>query len=40
MKKIYLILIIIIVLIIGFVMVFRPGGEDSWIKDERGIWIE
>ncbi len=21
-------------------MVFRPGGEDSWIQDERGVWIK
>lgn len=39
MKKIYLALIVI-VLIIGVVMIFRPGGEDSWIKDERGVWIK
>jgi len=21
-------------------MIFRPGGEDSWIKDKRGVWIK
>lgn len=21
-------------------MIFRPGGEDSWIKDDRGVWIK
>ena len=40
MKKAWLILIIVIVLIILGVMIFRPGGEDSWIKDERGVWIK
>ncbi len=42
MKKQYLILIGIGVSIILFIMVFRPGGggEDSWIKDERGVWVK
>jgi hypothetical protein len=40
MKKIYWILIVIVILVIGFIMIFRPGGEDSWIKDSRGVWIK
>lgn len=42
MKKIYLILIIFGVLIIGqFAIRFIIGGsEDSWIKDFRGIYIK
>jgi len=39
MKKLYWTLMIIVVLII-FIMIFRPGGEDSWIKDKRGVWIK
>lgn len=40
MKKSYWILIIIAVLVIILFMVFRVGGEDSWIKDSRGVWIK
>ena len=40
MKKIYWIFIGVIVLGILFIMIFRPGGEDSWIKDDRGVWIK
>lgn len=40
MKKSYWILIIVIILIILFFIIFRVGGEDSWIKDSRGIWIK
>ncbi len=39
MKKKYWI-VVIVVLIILFIMVFRPGGEDSWIQDDRGVWIK
>jgi hypothetical protein len=39
MKKAYWILIVVL-LVIGFFMVFRPGGEDSWIKDEKGEYVE
>ena len=39
MKKKYWILAIALFLIV-FLMVFRLGGEDSWIKDERGVWIK
>ena len=42
MKKAYWWVIGIIVLIVLFIMIFRPGGggEDSWIKDNRGVWIK
>jgi len=42
MKKLYLILIIIGILIIGwlFVRFILGGPEDSWIKDEKGIWVK
>lgn len=42
MKKIYLILIIIGILIVGwmFVRFIIGGSEDSWIKDSRGVWIK
>lgn len=42
MKKLYWLLIIIAILVVGFIVVFRPGsgGEDSWIKDERGVWVK
>ena len=42
MKKIYLILIIIGILIIGwFAIRFIIGGsEDSWIKNEKGVWVK
>ncbi len=39
-KTILIVIIGIIALIIIFVLVFRPGGEDSWIKDKRGVWIK
>ncbi|MBU0894143.1 MAG: hypothetical protein KKF48_01300 [Nanoarchaeota archaeon] len=42
MKKSYLILISIVVLIILvlFIRFFIGGSEDSWIKDKRGVWIK
>ncbi len=40
MKKLHWILIVIVILTVGFTMIFRPGGEHSWIKDERGVWIK
>ena len=40
MKKQYLILIIVLVLIVLFFIIFRLRGEDSWIKDKRGVWIK
>ena len=40
MKKLYLILLIVAILIVLFFMIFRVGldwqGEDSWIKDKKG----
>ena len=38
MKKLYWTLIVILIAV--FIMIFRPGGEDSWIQDERGVWIK
>jgi hypothetical protein len=40
MKKLHWTLIVIVILIVAFTMIFRPGGEDSWIKDEKGVWIK
>jgi len=42
MKKISWILIIIVLaaLIVVGLRVFWGGGEDNWIKDEKGIWIK
>jgi len=42
MKKTYLLIIVIAVLIAGWVFVrFILGGdEDSWIKDEKGQYVE
>ena len=40
MKKTSLILIFVGVLIIIFFMIFRLGGEDSWIKDSQGVWVK
>jgi len=40
MKSLYWALIIIVILTVGFTMIFRPGGEDSWIQDKRGVWIK
>jgi hypothetical protein len=41
MKKIYIILIIIGILIISwlFIRFVFGGGEDSWIKDEKGVYV-
>lgn len=39
-KKTWFIIAIILAVVIIFFMVFRLGGEDSWIKDERGVWIK
>lgn len=41
MKKISWIgIIIILILIVAGLRLFWAGGEDSWIKDEKGIWIK
>ena len=42
MKKIYWVLVVIVVLIVvWFCLRFIIlGDEDSWIKDERGVWIK
>lgn len=42
MKKIYLVIIIVVILIVAWLFVrFVIGGpEDSWIKDDRGVWIK
>ena len=42
MKRLYLILIIIGILIIGWFAIrfFIGGNEDSWIKDSKGIYIK
>jgi len=42
MKKIYLIVGAIILLLVGllFVRFFIGGDEDSWIKDSKGVWIK
>ena len=39
MKKTYWIIIVIIVIVLFF-MIFRFGGEDSWIKNEKGIYVK
>ncbi len=39
MKKIYWILLAVL-LVIGFFMIFRPGGEDSWIRDDKGEYVK
>jgi hypothetical protein len=42
MKKSNWIILVIILLIVGllFVRFVIGGDEDSWIKDENGIWIK
>jgi len=42
MKKIHYIIIVIVILIIAWLFVrFVIGGpEDSWIKDDRGVWVK
>lgn len=35
-----IIFLVIVILVILFFMIFRLGGEDSWIKDERGVYIK
>jgi len=42
MKKLHQILIIIAILAVVWIFVrfFIGGSEDSWIKDEKGVWIK
>lgn len=42
MKKIYLVLIIIGILIVGwaFLRFVIGGSEDDWIKDSRGVYVK
>ena len=41
-KKYFLIAIIILLLIVTilFIRFFIGGDEDSWIKNEKGIWVK
>lgn len=41
MKKVYLVIGVIVLLIFGllFLRFVFGGDEDTWIKDERGVWI-
>jgi len=34
------IILIVLVVVVSVLMVFRFGGEDSWIQDSRGVWIK
>jgi hypothetical protein len=34
-----LVFFVFLIFVVLFV-VFRPGGGDGWIKDERGVWIK
>lgn len=40
MKKIYLILIIAGVLVLAGIFIVLRSSEDSWMKNEKGVWIE
>ena len=40
MKKTYLILIVTLALLLIVILLFLRGDEDSWIKNEKGIWIK
>ncbi|MDP2926278.1 MAG: hypothetical protein Q8N99_07915 [Nanoarchaeota archaeon] len=42
MEKKYIWLILGIIIILGIILVFRGfnGGEDNWIKDNKGLWIK
>ncbi len=39
MKKKYLIIASIVIIAVSLFVVFR-GSEDSWIKDERGVYVK
>ncbi len=36
----YWIIAVLIIIILGAVLLILRGSEDSWIKDERGVWIK
>jgi hypothetical protein len=38
-KSIYLILIFILLLIGGIIITIIKSNEDTWIKDEKGVWV-
>jgi hypothetical protein len=38
MKQV-LVAVVFIIIVVSVIILFR-GNEDSWIKDERGIWVE
>ena len=42
MKKLYLIIVIAAVLLVGWVFVrfILGGSEESWIKDEKGVYVK
>jgi len=40
MKKRDLIIIILVIIIIGILLLVLRGNEDSWIKDNRGVYIK
>jgi hypothetical protein len=39
MKKTYIIIAVVIIVLIGIVFFLR-SPEDAWIKDERGVWVQ
>ena len=41
-KKLFCVLLVIFIILIalGFILIRGLSGEDTWIKDSRGIWIE
>ncbi|MBU1136647.1 MAG: hypothetical protein ABIG37_00150 [Nanoarchaeota archaeon] len=39
MKK-YILIISVVIFIVLFFIIFRFGGEDSWIKNKKGIYIK
>jgi len=39
MKKMYWIILAVVILLAFVVMIFK-GSEDDWIKDERGVWVK
>jgi len=42
MKKLHWTLIVIVILVVVWIFVrfFIGGNEDSWIQDDRGVWIK
>jgi hypothetical protein len=40
MKKSYLLVMLVLIILLAIAFLILRGNEDTWIKDSRGVWIK